>query len=130
MCVHGNRIIGGCKGCAILYRIRRSNNKPNFLWEAAKNRAKKRKIPFTITVDDIIIPATCPIFGIEIDWRNRDHAASIDEVVQGLGYVPGNFCVVSGRANRIKSDASLQELQALVSYIKIRKSPQFGKWPD
>jgi hypothetical protein len=129
-CQHGNNKISGCRKCAKIYANRRTKNKPLYLWESAKSRAKKRGLIFKIKVSDVVIPATCPVLGIPIDWRNRDHAASIDEIVQGKGYISENICVISGRANRIKSDASLAELRAIVLYIQIRSSEQFGRWPE
>lgn len=129
-CVHGNVKISECKQCKKLYSVRRKSNTSRYLWEAAKARARVRGIPFTIAVEDIDIPAVCPVLGVPLDLRSRDYVPSIDEIVQGLGYVPGNVCVISGRANRIKSDASLKELEALVAYIKIQSDPRFGKWPE
>lgn len=129
-CRHGNKAIAGCRLCAKIYATRRAKNKPRFLWDAAKSRAKKRGLLFKIKISDIVIPTICPVLGIPIDWRNRDHAASLDEIVQGRGYVFENVCVISGRANRIKSDASLAELRALVCYVEIRSSKKFGQWPE
>ena len=129
-CVHGNKKVNGCRLCAKIYSRRRAMNKPKFLWEAAKARAKKHGLPFEIKVSDIVIPATCPVLGIPINWEDRDHAASVDEIVQGRGYRKENVCVISGRANRIKSDASLLELKALALYIEIRSSKNFGHWME
>ena len=35
-------------------------------WHAARTRAKKAGIPFTITETDIVVPDRCPIFGITL----------------------------------------------------------------
>jgi hypothetical protein len=35
----------------------------------------------------------------------------------GRPYVPGNIAVISDRANRLKKDATLEELLALVFYM-------------
>jgi hypothetical protein len=129
-CLHGNKKIAGCKSCAKTYALLRAKNKPKFLWEAAKARAKKRGLVFEIKISDIVIPTYCVVLGIPIDWSDRDHAASIDEIVQGKGYTLKNICVVSGRANRLKSDASLAELKALVCYVEIRTSGKYGYWGE
>lgn len=129
-CSHGQKRIMDCRECKKIYTARHAKNKPLYLWSSAKQRARRKGLPFTISVSDVVIPDTCPVLGIPIDWRSRDYAASIDEIVAGGGYVPGNFCVVSGRTNRIKSDASLSELQAIVLYVKIRGDERYGKWPD
>jgi hypothetical protein len=95
-----------------------------YLWRAAKNRARKRGVLFTIASTDIAIPTHCPVLGIPLDSRDHDHAPSLDEIVPGLGYTVRNVCVISGRANRIKSDATLLDLQAIESYVRYRSRIQ------
>ena len=129
-CVHGQKKVSDCRECKALYGNRRRGHTAKYLWEAAKARAVKKGVPFTIEVSDVVIPATCPVLGIPLDGRNRDYRPCIDEIVQGQGYTPRNSAVVSCRANRIKSDATLLELQALALYVKIRSSEQYGKWPE
>ncbi len=77
---------------------------------AAKNRAKKYGVPFTFDVGDIVIPEVCPVFGTEFQSNNPDLCATLDRIIPSKGYVPGNVVVISGRANRIKSDAAVWEL--------------------
>lgn len=96
---------------------------------AARKRAKLGGFECTITKDDIIIPDVCPVLGIPLFARvgagrsNRDqveHSPSLDRIDNSKGYVPGNVCVISMRANMIKNNATLQELEAIVAYIKSR----------
>lgn len=89
----------------------------------AKNRAKMGNIPFTITREDFEIPEFCPIFPhlrLEFaDGRERpDNIPTLDRIIPELGYVKGNVRVISMRANRLKSDAKVEELEAIVRYIK------------
>lgn len=84
-----------------------------------KHRAKRRGIPFSLTLDDIQIPERCPVLGIPLALspsRPRECSPSLDRINPSLGYVPGNVQVVSYRANRLKADASLLELCAVASY--------------
>jgi hypothetical protein len=46
----------------------------------------------------------------------RDSRASLDRIDNTKGYVPGNVVVVSYRANRIKSDATAQELLRIARF--------------
>jgi len=82
----------------------------------AKARAKKGNFPCTISEDDIFIPLFCPLLGIKLE-RKGPYAPSLDKLIPSLGYVPGNVMVISRRANAIKYDATLQELQTLVANL-------------
>lgn len=91
-----------------------------YMWLQARRRAKAIGVPFSIRVEDIIIPEVCPVLGIPLGARgdNRDTAPSLDRRDVHLGYVPGNVFVISQRANRIKSDATLEELQRITAYAE------------
>lgn len=56
--------------------------------------------------------------GLLLDGSRRDRKPSLDRVVPSLGYVKGNVRVISFRANRIKSDATADELRAVLSYTE------------
>jgi hypothetical protein len=45
-----------------------------------------------------------------------DASPELDRIVPSLGYVKGNVLVVSRRANRIKTDATVEELQQVASF--------------
>ena len=91
------------------------------MFRNAQHRAKIKGIPFTITIDDIMIPETCPLLGIPLvstsDKRDPRNP-SLDQITPGKGYTPDNIWVVSSRANWIKCDATIQELQILVENLK------------
>jgi|SRR6185503_19320351 len=86
----------------------------------ARARAKQDKVACTIVLGDIIIPKTCPVLGIKLykgSRKRHDGSPTLDRVILDQGYIPGNVAVISHRANRIKSDASLQELEALIRWL-------------
>lgn len=84
----------------------------------ARKRAASLGLPFDIEPEDIKVPSECPILGIPLDSRDRNHAPSLDRVFPFLGYVVTNIRVISFRANRLKGDASPEELRAILSYIE------------
>ena len=86
----------------------------------ARARSKHKNMEFTITKEDIIIPEVCPLLGIEIKTgaKDRNHSPSIDRKDSKKGYTPNNIWVVSSRANTLKNDASLQELELLLENLK------------
>lgn len=90
----------------------------------SRGRAKRAKLAHTITVDDVVVPARCPVFGTPFVFgagKPTPRSPSLDRIVPSLGYVPGNVCVISYRANAIKRDASLEELRALVGYMEAHR---------
>ena len=84
-----------------------------------KARAKKFGIPFSLTVADIVIPEICPVLGIPLriaDGVSDDYSPELDRIVPAVGYVSGNVLVISRRANRIKNNATLEELQKIALF--------------
>jgi hypothetical protein len=47
-----------------------------------------------------------------------DNSPSIDQIVPGGGYVPGNVRIISWKANRLKSNATIDDLEAILAYMK------------
>jgi hypothetical protein len=81
--------------------------------DAAKGRAKRKNIEFTISEKDIVINDFCPWLGLRLvrnKGRHRDNSPSLDRVDNTLGYVPGNIEVISQKANFIKNTATLDDL--------------------
>lgn len=95
---------------------------PEFsMWVGAKRRAKKRGTPFAIRRADVLIPKICPVLGTILEkgeGRCSPNSPSLDCIIPELGYVPGNIVVMSHKANTMKSNATLRELEALVSWMR------------
>lgn len=95
----------------------RARNPASYLLSAAKSRAKSSGMEFNIAIDDIEIPRFCPVLGIELVHRGgRTNSPSIDRIDNSKGYVKGNVIVISVRANLIKRDATLLELQRIADF--------------
>jgi hypothetical protein len=84
----------------------------------AKYRAAKRNIPFNLTIDDIDVPLRCPVLGFVLRRRNPERAPSLDRIIPDLGYVRGNVIVVSALANRIKSDAAINQIRLVADFYE------------
>lgn len=107
-----------CRRCNAAYmrtylRGRRVQAPELTIWQRAHRRAASRGVMFSITVQSIIIPATCPVLGIPIvlGERRSDNSPSLDRLMPERGYVPGNVRVISDKANRLKGDRTLSQLQ-------------------
>ena len=87
---------------------------------SAKARALKFNLDFNIDLDDIVLPKVCPLLNIplSINSSNKDYSYSLDKIDPKKGYVKGNVWVISFRANKIKNDASLSELELLTSNLR------------
>lgn len=118
----------------IAYRIKRNKNRHRKRYSSelyhsdinrgllynARARAKKAKLPFSITKDDIIIPAICPILDIPIilgSHKTVPGSPSLDRIVPELGYVKGNIAVISHKANRLKSNMTKDIIKRLYDYV-------------
>ena len=92
------------------------------LWLSASHRAKISGTPFTIKPEDIIIPEYCPIFGTKlvrsVGKGANANSPSLDRIVTEFGYVKDNIAVISYRANSIKQNATAEELQMVVDWLK------------
>jgi hypothetical protein len=111
-----------CKPCFVKYSNgMRRKDIVGSLVQGARSNAKRRGIPFTLTRDDIVVPEVCPVLGIPLRkarGRMDENSPSIDRLDSSLGYHPGNIRVISWKANRLKSNATLSDLKALVAYVE------------
>jgi hypothetical protein len=105
---------------------KRNGKKPDKkyrVWCCAKKRAKQKGTEFSLTVFDIPeIPKICPVLGIKIVESKKygpiDSSPSLDRIDPKKGYVVGNVRIICNRANRIKSDATLKELELILQDAK------------
>jgi len=97
-----------------------------------RGRARKNKIPFEIRLEDIEQPEFCPVLGVrlqyginhnteETKWKKHPDRASFDKLVPKLGYIPGNVFIISLEANRLKSNATVEQIESLLKYMKREK---------
>lgn len=90
----------------------------------AKARAKKNNLPFDLTVDDIVIPQTCPLTDIQLvshigsgTQGPRYNSPTIDRVIPDRGYVLGNIEIISNLANALMGQVTDADVLARASQI-------------
>jgi len=101
---------------------------PKELWARtvmgnAKQRAKHLGVEFNITKEWLINNAVdkCPLLELELLYsadKSEDRSASIDRIDSNKGYTIDNCKVISFKANRLKNNAELHELQMLVKNLR------------
>ena len=99
----------------------RQANVAKLLWNYARNTSRIKKREFAIAVEDIVVPKNCPVFGVEIKYSpgsRNDWSTSLDRIDSKKGYVRGNIRVISWLANRLKSNATIDQLRKVVAYME------------
>ena len=91
------------------------------LFNSAKRRAKVNGLDFNIEQEDIVVPKKCPALGIELAvgiGYAHDNSPSLDRIIPEKGYVKGNVIVVSHKANSIKNNATIKDLEKVYRFYK------------
>jgi hypothetical protein len=91
------------------------------LLRSSRTSAKMSNLSHSIKLKDIVIPEYCPLLGFKltrIKGGQIDTNPSIDRIDSSKGYEPENIQVISIKANRMKSNASVEELLLFAENIK------------
>lgn len=86
-----------------------------------KTRAKANGLPFNLTMETLPpMPERCPALNIPLarGGKGSPNGPELDRLVPALGYVVGNVQWISRRANCMKSDATLEEVDALAAWLR------------
>lgn len=86
----------------------------------ARRRARERNLEFNLVIEDFEIPDICPVLNIPLKVQTKQsvNSPSLDRIDSTKGYVKGNVEVISWRANDIKSNATILELEQILKYMK------------
>jgi hypothetical protein len=98
-------------------------NLPFLMFWTAKGRASKKHLDFDIDVSDVIIPEFCPVLGIRLETKRNKAtrfttSPSLDRIDSTKGYVKGNVRVISARANCLKNNATVEELEMVLADLR------------
>jgi hypothetical protein len=113
-----------CKPC---HHLKQSGRPVVYkMFHRSKSRALAKGLEHTITIEDIVIPTYCPLLGIFLEDNtgkgkgNNPTSPSLDRIDSSRGYTPDNIWVISNRANEIKSNATLEELEQITSGLRAK----------
>lgn len=94
------------------------------IWSRTKSRAKSAGIEFALTrsdIADMTVPITCPALGIPLRMERghrTDNSLSIDRIDSSRGYTTDNVVFVSWKVNRLKNNATLNEMRKMVIFYE------------
>lgn len=105
-----------------------NENFEKYTFNRVKQRAGRQGTTFLLELSDISIPTHCPLLGtplikqIGLDLEDVN-VVSVDRIDNSQGYIKGNIQILSVKANRMKNNASPQELKTFCeNYLKYVKS--------
>lgn len=111
-CVNGYNTV--CKECrkGVAREHWKSETPVGKIYNRAKSRANKKGIEFNIELSDIVIPDVCPVLKL------KEFTPSIDRIDPSKGYIKGNIRIISNRANMLKNNASVEELELILEDLR------------
>lgn len=91
-----------------------------WLWRRLKLKGLPESIYYAL---QDTLPDICPVLGIPINYENkgytdRNSCPSLDKTIPSLGYTAANTRLISFKANRIKSDATIEEVRKVLAYLE------------
>ena len=108
--------------------------------QSAKTRTRRKNIPEACDLDVAYLKPLdvdiCPMLGIPMQWNigtyygkrigtktggalwQQDNSKSLDRIHSTKGYVKGNVILISWRANKLKADATLEEMVKIGEWAK------------
>lgn len=114
-----------CKSCRKKEASTKYRKDPfGSLARCKKAECKKKGIPYDLDSEYLrqLWTGICPVFNVSITIGNSGYGSHIsghlDRKDPNGGYIKGNVEYISGRANRIKYNATKEELQQIIEYIE------------
>jgi hypothetical protein len=92
--------------------------------KTTRTRAREKGLDHDLDREylDTIYTTHCPVLGIELSYTENtvlaDNSATLDRIDPELGYIKGNVQVLSHKANRMKSNATTEELLQFAEWVR------------
>ena len=126
-----NGIHPWCKSCRFERdRLNKTNSYFTYTYSRKKSECKMKGISFDLTPEylESLWTGKCSIFNSEIKFyfdekvsMYHPERANLDRIIPDKGYVQGNVQWTCGRANRLKADGTIEELELILKYMKDKK---------
>jgi hypothetical protein len=96
-------------------------------FDSAKKRAKAKNLEFNLDLEFLrsIAPDNCPVFGFPLSWDSwgeqnglaQEDSPSLDRIDCKKGYTKDNVIWISWKANRLKNDATIEDLLTIYNWM-------------
>lgn len=97
------------------------DNPAKIILAICKQKALRKNIEFSLSEEDFTFPETCPYLGVLLTYtRGEGRQAtnySIDRIDSSKGYISGNIQIISDLANRMKQNATPEQLVAFAKNV-------------
>jgi hypothetical protein len=119
---NGAKYLSYCKSCRKVESAKNYRDK-FFIFSCRLKKAycRKHNLPFDLTPEylESIWTEKCPVFDVPFVRfdKSHSHSPALDRVDPNKGYVKGNVKYICARANRIKYDATPEELLLVLDYM-------------
>jgi hypothetical protein len=104
----------------------RMRNPVKYLLFGVRGRAVRFGIECSLTEADLVVPETCPVLGIPLLWGqgpSANNSPSVDRFDNSKAYTKDNIHIISNRANKLKNNATVEEMRAVLRYMEAGPSP-------
>lgn len=113
------------------YERYKENNPFKHKCMRAKSRAQSLGVPFDLTPEylELLWTGVCPVLGLEIELtgdRVDELIAELDRFIPEKGYIKGNVQFLSRRANRMKGNFTISELEKLLQWMETNENQSNG----
>ena len=128
--IDGSTRLSSCLKCEYnRFKLKYINNPIPQILSNAKIRAKKKNISFNLTSKYLmqIWPKNnkCPVFDFKFvsgtesgSGFKENRSPSLDRININKGYIEGNVVIVSRLANKIKTDATIDQIKKVYDFYK------------
>jgi hypothetical protein len=95
----------------------------SWVWRSKNGGKASARTKLTVKDYEALKVTYCPLLGIELSYKKftgntPDNYATLDRIDSSKGYEPGNIQIISFRANTLKGDATIEELELLLKNWK------------